>query len=178
MKRNHSAPLTLAISVGLILSACGGGDSTGLADPIETQAPDTVAEASQDVPPVATPTPTSAPAAAPVPTSAPQPVPVLGLRGAAVITQLTDTDAGGARPLLEWEAVQGASNYYVVVYTELGDPYWAATTSETAVFVGGPVQIPDDRDGPRVGPGYSWAVYADGPDDAPIASSPLRSVSP
>ena len=65
-----------------------------------------------------------------------------------------------------------------MVYTEARAPYWAAVTTEPEVYVGGPVQIPDDRDGPRVAALYTWVVYADDADGTPLASSPLRTISP
>ena len=100
------------------------------------------------------------------------------IKGLAVVEQTTPTSGGGIRPLLEWMAVDGASLYVVVVYTETGGSYWSALTTETSTFVGGPLQIPSGRTGPNVADGYTWVVYAEDADGNLLAASPRRAVAP
>ena len=160
---------------GPLIAGCEGGDSSDDAVGVaasELPAVETDVGDDQTAPDDAEPEPAG------TSTTEPEPDPALPLPDAPVINQLTDTDGGGARPLLAWEPVVGAATYYVVVYTEARAPYWAAVTTEPEVYVGGPVQIPDDRDGPRVAALYTWVVYADDADGTPLASSPLRSLSP
>lgn len=100
------------------------------------------------------------------------------ISGAEPIEQLSATSGGGARPLLEWAPVAGAATYIVIVYTAGGEPYWSAITTEPQVFIGGPLQIPEGRDGPIVDDGYTWAVYADDAEGTLLAASALRDISP
>jgi hypothetical protein len=118
---------------------------------------------------------------APETTEPPETVPteaVLALPDADVVVQTTPTSGGGTRPLLGWEPFEGAATYLVIVYAEGGEPYWSTITEQTETFVGGAAQIPDGVDGPEVAEGYSWAVYAEDADGIPIASSPIRPISP
>ncbi len=94
------------------------------------------------------------------------------------IEQTTATSGGGIRPLLEWSPVDGAATYIVMVYTESGESYWSAYTSESSTYVGGPLQIPEGRTGPNVADGYTWSVYAEDAAGVLLAASPLRSISP
>ena len=98
--------------------------------------------------------------------------------GADPIVQITPTDGGGGRPLLEWESIDGAALYFVTIYTETGSPYWAAVTEETKTYVGGPLQIPAGRTGPNVADGYTWVVYAEDADGNLLAVSSERPIAP
>lgn len=178
----RSRILPVAALVVLLAGACGGDDDAAPGDePAPTENPVTEQAAGDEgaSDPAAAPTATAAdPEPTEPPTVTPTPEPDLVLPGSAAITQLTATEGGGARPLLEWEPLDEAGTYYVVVYDDAGDPYWAAVTDQASVYVGGQAQIPDDRDGPRIADGYTWAVYADAVDGSPLGASPLRPVSP
>jgi hypothetical protein len=100
------------------------------------------------------------------------------IAGVDTIEQTTAASGGGIRPLLAWTPVEGAGAYVVMVYTEAGEPYWSAFTSESSVYVGGPLQIPAGRTGPNVAPGYTWSVYAEDSDGSLLAASPLREIAP
>lgn len=170
-----------AIVVAAFLAAsCGGDDNTSVAD---TSVADTAAPATEAADDSATdstePAESTAPeSTAPEPT-APEPSDaVLPVPDAALVVQTTPTSGGGARPLLAWESFDGAATYLVIVYAEGGEPYWSTITDRTETYVGGAAPIPDGVDGPEVAEGYSWAVYAEDADGIPIASSPLRPISP
>lgn len=90
----------------------------------------------------------------------------------------TPSSGGGTRPLLEWSPVEGADSYSVYVYDGDGRPYWATLTEDTSVFVGGPVQIEEDKPGPRVEPGSTWSVVALDEDHLLIATSGRVAISP
>lgn len=94
------------------------------------------------------------------------------------ITLLTPADGQGSRPKLQWEPVDGTTYYTVTVYAPDGRPYWASVLVETETFVGGPVQIDEDKPGPRIIDGMSWLVVAYGEDQVPIAVSGERPISP
>jgi hypothetical protein len=111
-------------------------------------------------------------------TTAMTPVGPLVIAGLDPIEQLTPVSGEGSRPLLVWAPVDGAAAYLVMVYDGDDLPYWSTITSDTQTYVGGPLQIPDDRSGPRISEGYSWSVYADDADGTIIAASPLRDIAP
>jgi hypothetical protein len=104
--------------------------------------------------------------------------PILAVPGAETIVQITPTSGGGTRPLLEWEPVDGAAEYLVIVFADDAQPYWSTITDQTETYVGGARAIPEGVDGPEVADGYSWAVYADDNNGAPIASSARRPIAP
>lgn len=152
--------------VTVLLAGC----SSSSTDPASTTAVDgavsttTIAESSTTIPQTTETTTTLASEPA--------------IKGLAVIEQTTPTSGGGTRPLLEWTAVQGASTYLVVVYTETGGSYWSALTIESSTFVGGPLQIPSGRTGPNVADGYTWTVYAEDAEGNLLAASPRRAIAP
>jgi hypothetical protein len=55
----------------------------------------------------------------------------------AAVTLVTATSGGGGRPLLEWQAVDGADLYVVFLYAPSGEVYWVWSGAATAVHVGG-----------------------------------------
>jgi hypothetical protein len=182
-----SARRTVGVLVGVMLAAvsCGGGGDTGSqADPtsdpagapVEGQRSGTTAMDSTK-PPESTVSESTVPSAT-MPPEVAHSDPILAVPDAVVISQRTATSGGGTRPLLEWEPVEGASEYLVIVFADDAQPYWSTITDRTAVHVGGAAAIPQHNDGPQVADGYSWAVYADDDIGTPIASSPIRSISP
>lgn len=177
--------LAMALALAMAVSACGGDDDDTTSAPADEPAPAAETQddsstadepATADDEDVAEPTPE--PTATPEPTPTPPPEAVLPIEGSPVIELLTEAAGGGTRPLLSWAPLDGAGNYHVVVYDEQGTPYWAARTAETSIYVGGPAQIPEGVDGPQIAAGYSWAVYADDANGAPLGSSPLTSIDP
>jgi hypothetical protein len=90
----------------------------------------------------------------------------------------TAASGGGTRPLLEWSNVEGADTYSVVVYDPEGTPYWQALTDETSIYVGGSIQLLEDRPGPRISVGSSWSVVALDGDQLPLAISGIASIGP
>jgi len=98
--------------------------------------------------------------------------------GADLIAVRTPTSGGGPRPLLEWEPVDGAGGYLVVVYDADGRPYWSTFTTEPQTPMGGPVPLGEGRSGPAVAEGFTWVVHANGPFVAIAASSERRAIEP
>lgn len=94
-----------------------------------------------------------------------------------VVVQTTPVSGGGDRPVLAWEAVDGAGDYVVMVHTSDDAPYWSWATTETQVRVG-LTDRPDTAPGPRVGEGMTWVVVARDGDGLPIATSPRRPIAP
>lgn len=165
--------MACAVSATIVLGACAGTD-TGAATTAGVDGQGSSSGAVDSTTPDQTETPTTTPIETTTTTEASPPV----IAGADPIEQVTPTSGGGIRPLLEWMSVEGAATYFVIVYTESGEPYWSAVTTESSTFVGGPLQIPSDRTGPNVSEGYTWAVYADAADGLLIAASPLREIGP
>jgi hypothetical protein len=151
----------------MVAASCGGGDDTSATSADEQRVDATTSQ----------PTGSAAPDST-VPAETPPAEPILAVPDAEVITQTTATSGGGTRPLLTWEPVDGAATYLVIVFTADAAPYWSTITDQTETHVGGAVAIPDGVDGPEVADGYSWAVYADDETGTPIASSPIRPISP
>ena len=163
MIRRIVIPLTL-----LMLAACSGGDVDDAAAPIGS---DTVVETvdseagggatgsnvGSDDPSVTTPTTVSD---ATTSTTVVEAVPVEPLlNGALLIPTLTPAVVGELRPVLEWEPVDGAAKYSVVVLDETGEPYWIWSGPESEITLGG-APSSDFGVGPIIGVDYSWSVAA------------------
>ena len=63
------------------------------------------------------------------------------------------------RPVLEWDPVDGADSYSVVVLDDAGEPYWAWSGPESEITLGG-APSSDFGVGPIIGVDYSWSVAA------------------
>lgn len=115
----------------------------------------------------------------PAPTPTPTPAPVAFVQGLddEVVVQTTPVSGGGDRPVLAWEAFDGAADYVVAVHDADDRPYWAWTTSDTQVRIG-LTERPETAPGPRVADGTTWVVIARDADGTPIASSPRRPIGP
>ena len=152
---------TLALCVALVGTGCSGDDAPSTAD--------TGSGAAAAASPTAAPLVTAEPASDGAPL-------VAGL-GDAPIVQTTPTSGGGDRPVLAWEAVDGAADYVVMVHDADDSPYWAWTTEDTSVRVG-LTDRPDAAPGPRVTDGMTWVVVARDAGGIPVASSPRRPIAP
>lgn len=184
----------VAVAVGLVLTACGGEDTTGVAETMAT-APSTTASTSGE-PETSAPGPeTSAPQSettfpngggvettgAPATPEPADPVeqgePLFaGLDGQ--LDLVTPTSGGGIRPELEWEPFPGADHYSLYLYAPDGSVYWVWSGMGTSVHVGGEPQLRDGAPGPSVIGGMSWAVMAHDANQIAIAVSARRSISP
>lgn len=98
--------------------------------------------------------------------------------GLAEIELLTPATGGGPRPLLAWHPVDGAVEYYVVVRTPSGNPYWAWRTVDTSVPFGGLPPLDENAAGPSVAEGMTWSVIAVDTDANVIGQSNHRPISP
>ena len=90
-----------------------------------------------------------------------------------------DTTGAGEVPGFEWEAVEGAARYRLVVLDGSGAILWAWNGAEAKVNLGGlPGERPEGVSGPVITAGSSWSVVAfDAGGDA-LAVSSIRPVSP
>ncbi|MEX0826144.1 MAG: hypothetical protein WD184_05280 [Acidimicrobiia bacterium] len=100
---------------------------------------------------------------------------VLGLQE---ITLLTATSGVGIRPILEWEAVDGAVGYEVALNAPGGSIYWAGWATGTSIPVGGEPLIDPAFSGPSVSAGMTWSVAAYDASGYLVAVSAMRPISP
>lgn len=85
----------------------------------------------------------------------------------------------GEVPAFEWQAVEGAARYRLVVIDGNGEPLWAWNGAETKVNLGGlPGERPEAESGPVITPGSIWSVAAFDAEGNALAISELRPVSP
>jgi hypothetical protein len=95
------------------------------------------------------------------------------------IELLTPKKGEGIRPVFEWEPVDGASRYLLVVQDKRGRAYWSWQGSETEVPLGGGEKPrKPGAGGPRIAKGYKWIVSAFNPNGELLAISKLRPISP
>ncbi len=162
MKRKQMLIL-LSVLMVLILPGCGQAD---ISAPGEGTVP---AESNQDS--------TNSPAA---PTS--EPVEAMDLPDYLEhldrITLLTPESGNGPRPILKWEAADGADRYGVYLYGSDGELYWSWQGRETEIPVGGRPQLLENALGPRVSDGMTWAVIGFNAEQMPVAAGGLRSINP
>ncbi len=124
----------------------------------------------------ATATPSTSTQVTTTTTLAPQAEPLL--TGANPVIQITPIGGVGLRPTLDWEAIEGAGTYFLVVKDEEGAAYWAWEGSETSIPLGGAEFPQDYGNGPTIGPGYLWSVSAYAADGTILAISGDRPISP
>ena len=98
--------------------------------------------------------------------------------GEAVELVAPGEDDAGETPTFEWEPVEGASTYRLVVLNAQGQATWAWEGAETSVPLGGVADRPEGSEGPVLTPGSSWSVAALDAEGHVLAASELRPVSP
>jgi hypothetical protein len=105
--------------------------------------------------------------------------PLLAWADSAEIVQLTPTEGAGAFPLFEWEAVDGAVTYVLLVFdTENGSAYWAWEGEATSIYLGG-AEVPlEDASGPVLLRPMSWSVLAFDAEGALVGVSAVRAIAP
>jgi hypothetical protein len=111
-------------------------------------------------------------------TTVPEPSAAPFFEGLGDVIQTSPESGGGIRPLLDWEPVEGADHYAVVLYAPDRDAYWAWFGADTAVHVGGEPLLRDDAPGPSIVEGMSWLVIAYDAGGLPVAISPTRPIAP
>ena len=175
MMRRILIPLTL-----LMLAACSSGDD---GEASVTSSPDTAAATveaddagsgateatvpSDDI--SATTVSTVADVATTTTVAAAAPVEPL-INDAPLIATLTPAIVDMLRPVLEWEPVDAADSYSVVVLDEVGEPYWVWSGPESEIALGG-ASASDFGIGPIIGIDYSWSVAAFNTDGTFLAIS-------
>lgn len=193
-RSSHAAATTFLAVAATLCFACSSDDTddAGAVDgaattappaPVDGGAPETTATSSSTASSSSTTAPTqgvSAPstAATTSTTTAPDYPSAAAELGLPEIEQLTATDGGGRRPVLEWVPVDGAAQYYVFVLSPSDAVYWGWETSEPSVPVGGEPQLDDDAPGPAISEGMTWSVSAADAEGAIIALSAHRPISP
>lgn len=155
--------LLVAVGVLFIVAACSSSVEDVRSEPTTTSTPQPATEQSTTT----TNTVTSV---------APQSEPLL--IGADPAIQVTPTEGEGSRPMFEWETVDGAALYFLVVKDDAGVAYWAWSGSETSIPLGG-AEFPENHgNGPTIGPGFTWSVSAYATDGTFLAISGERLISP
>ncbi|MHB0915526.1 MAG: hypothetical protein ACYC4M_07585 [Thermoleophilia bacterium] len=90
-----------------------------------------------------------------------------------------DVSGAGEVPAFEWEAIEGADRYRLVVLDGGGAMLWAWNGADTRVNLGGvPDERPEQTPGPVITDGSQWSVVAFDAEGTPLAVSELRPVSP
>jgi hypothetical protein len=90
-----------------------------------------------------------------------QTTPVISRPGVSLIQQLTAAEDVGAQPLFEWQAVEDAARYVLLVIDTDGRAYWSWEGAETAVYLGGGTDVPpEDSAGPKLLRPMTWMVFA------------------
>jgi hypothetical protein len=84
--------------------------------------------------------------------------------------------AAGEHPRFSWPAVDGATDYTLVVQNLKGRPYWAWRGPETTVYLGGTVEPSTDVSGPVLRKPAQWQVIAYASDGTIVGASPWRVV--
>lgn len=167
--RTITTPLAV---FALVLAAC---TSASEPDPAPPATAASTTAASTTIAPVDT---TSAEAATTTTTVQSEGPPYIGGIDLPVVQLLTAPDGVGERPLLEWNAVEGAARYDVLVLDSDGTTYWAWSTTDTSVFVGG-IEITNlNAPGPRIQPGMTWVVLGFDETGLLMAQSARRPISP
>lgn len=177
----------------LLLLACGRQAPAAEDAPPATQPP-AVAEAPAEAEPTRSqaavpslvpshePTIARGPTFQPTKKPATEPIPemLIALPGLSEIVLLTPAEGVGLKPGFEWQTVNGAVRYALLVYHPNGQPYWAWEGSGTSVYLGGgdSQAPPEDSAGPILLDGMSWGVMAFDAADLLIASSAMRPISP
>ena len=164
-----------------VLAGCGGGGDDGDEQVESTATSASTASVADTTDPADTTVATepTEPTTTVVATSAPTTTIAEGvIPGTATITLLTHGTGLGARPLLRWEAADGAVSYVVSVNAPSGGPMWAWEGSVTEVpFGGGPADDPDTTGAQLVSPA-TWFVAALDADGVVIASSAPADLAP
>jgi len=97
--------------------------------------------------------------------------PLLIFPGIVEMENLMPESGVGIRPRLEWQAVDGAAYYDMVIFEADGTPYWSWRTEETGVYVAGIDEpLPEENEGPIIADGMSWQVVAYDSSQAPVGA--------
>jgi hypothetical protein len=163
----------LLLAVGLLLVVAGCSSTGGDAETPDVTSAEATDASSTTAPPATQQTTATEQATT---TLARQVEPLL--TGANPLIQITPTEGVGLRPMLSWEAIEGAGSYFLVVKDDAGSPYWAWDGAETSVPLGGALFPEDIGNGPTIAQGYTWSVSAYAADGTILAISGDRSLSP
>jgi hypothetical protein len=96
-----------------------------------------------------------------------------------LMENLMPTQGVGERPRFEWQSIDGASYYGIVIYTPDDTPYWAWRGREPWVYLGGIEEaLPDINEGPILIEGMTWRIVAYNEQDVPIATGGPWAIAP
>jgi len=178
---------TCFVGTVLLLSGCGGDDgAASTSEPSgDVSADESIATTTSAA--VATTTTTAAQPAGDPPGDADAPEQteieiiapeIRDALGIDTLTLLTPTSGGGTRPAFEWEPVDDAFMYSVVLRGPDGRGYWGWEGRVTSIHLGGEPLIEEGKPGPSLVEGMSWHVAAYDADFDMIALSRRRSIDP
>lgn len=123
------------------------------------------------------------PAALPEDASPPPPAasaePFFVVANSGTITLLTAETGVGVKPHFQWQAVEKADRYQIILFDSSGMPYWAWEGAATEIYLGGTQAAPpDDAEGPILSSNSSWVVYAFDTEGQFLAVSARQAISP
>jgi hypothetical protein len=181
----RALPFAAVALAAATLTACSGGDDDEAVRsetaPASTAAASTTAADDQpadETAPASTdaPSATTTPATSTTTTTTTQAPGVLP--DVATLDLLTSGSGLGPRPLLRWEAVDGATAYVVTVNRPGGGPIWAWEGATTEVpYGGGPADDPDTT-GARLEEPATWFVAAKDAEGRLLAVSGRVDIAP
>ena len=100
----------------------------------------------------------------------------LNLKEIDLITAKSDV---GLFPFFEWEPVESAIRYNLLLIDKEGRAYWAWEGSENSIYLGGYYESPaHDSSGPILYEKMSWYILAFDSNNQLIASSVRQEISP
>jgi hypothetical protein len=157
------------LAFGLLVTACGGSDeATGTSAPATSTAETTTTAG-------AVPTTRAASATEGVSSSSSLRDMRAGLEIESIV--LGPADEGGPHPTLEWEPVDGAATYWLVLRNASGEVYWAWTGADTQVRVGGGDR-PELNQSAALYEPMTWVVAAVDESGSLLAFSDVGTVAP
>ena len=162
----------VALAALLLLPACGGGGD----DDTEAGSASTTPPATSTATPVATADTPDTPAPTETPGS---PTELFQIPGMAEVVILTPSTDAGERPLLEWQPVEGATDYSLALTADDGGAYWAWRGASSSVWLGGSAEEPPaDASGPLLTQPMTLRVVAHGANGQIIAASAPTEIAP
>jgi hypothetical protein len=85
----------------------------------------------------------------------------------------------GLRPRFEWQTINGAAHYGIIILDPKGSPYWGWRGEKPWVYLGGIDEpLPEINEGPILIDGMSWRIVAYDANEVPIATGGPWAIAP
>jgi hypothetical protein len=99
--------------------------------------------------------------------------------GIIAMENLMPLEGVGLRPRFEWQTIDDAEHYGIIVFDPDGTPYWAWRGETPWVYLGGIDEpLPEINEGPILIDGMSWRIVAYDADEVPIATGGPWAIAP